>query len=691
MRFFIFLLLLTVYNLSAQIPSRPEPAKYINDYVDILTTGEERDLEQKLYQNFKASSNQVVFVLLDAISYDITIEAFSQELFEKWGIGSKENNNGILIVVVMQSRQIRIQTGYGMEALVPDILAAQLIAQHLTPNFREYEYAKGIDALTTALIQITEGTYAPLPDPNSNRWYLYLIISFASIFLILVPFKALEINLRAPAELFAVLFVLTVGGGFINFAILADDGVGLGRIILNNFYWYLYAVLGLVSLVICIRYSRLYRFKYSIRLLFPLLFFGALFWGLILVKTGGNISLDFIFWTIHLVIWVLCFISKEQERGFIIDDKYRSILSEKLVTTFYKKASVESKVNEVKQGYDGIPFFLPDFLQKKLNQLKDLFNNPDKHFESRLDYKLIEIEGGLQQETSFLAAKHRLSLENRLATALKNYEPYAEDEAFPVKVGVEYQEDLDYFDEILGTKYKNLYEAAVVQIDLSTWEQESLEYQRPEEILKLRSEWRLEFIQDKTIESYKELELLLVKQKAEIIKLRKTYAKRNDIIIAPLIEKVRAAYLPNLEYYDEAARLALEKLLVEDTSFFTKYASMPLDEDGQKRLTQQITYYKTLLEDPKAILGLNVEFLKAQFEESINWDWTQYVGLYTSDSIENTKVIFSEAQQIVITDNYSSEALYNYYKNFRTPAPFLKSIVTKTYKSSSSYTISDDS
>ena len=132
MRFFLLLLLFSFSTVYAQIPARPEPAKYINAYTSFLLAHEEQYLEQKLYRNFKSTSNQIVFVLLDTIPSTMSIEAFSQALFEQWGIGTKENNNGVLVVVVKQLRKIRIQTGYGMEALIPDALALQLIEQYLT-------------------------------------------------------------------------------------------------------------------------------------------------------------------------------------------------------------------------------------------------------------------------------------------------------------------------------------------------------------------------------------------------------------------------------------------------------------------------------------------------------------------------------------------------------------------------------
>jgi uncharacterized protein len=75
-------------------------------------------------------------------------------LLRKWGIGSKEKNNGVLVLVAKKDRKMSIQTGYGAEGALPDITTQQIIQNDMKPRFRENDYYGGLMQQLTTLLNI---------------------------------------------------------------------------------------------------------------------------------------------------------------------------------------------------------------------------------------------------------------------------------------------------------------------------------------------------------------------------------------------------------------------------------------------------------------------------------------------------------------------------------------------------------
>lgn len=96
-----------------------------------------------LLQLRDSNSVEAAVVVLPSIGNE-DIDNFATELFMDWGIGKADNDNGLLIIAVMDQRQIVFRTGYGIEGVLPDILCSRIIRQYITPAFREGEYGRGM-------------------------------------------------------------------------------------------------------------------------------------------------------------------------------------------------------------------------------------------------------------------------------------------------------------------------------------------------------------------------------------------------------------------------------------------------------------------------------------------------------------------------------------------------------------------
>ena len=146
-----------------EFPVRPEPPRLVNDFAGVLSAEQVASLENKLVNFYQKTSTQIAIVTMKSLSgYDPGDYSF--KLSEKWGIGQKGKNNGILILVkpkmANEGGEVYVAVGYGLEAVVPDAVASEaLIRGELLPAFKQNDYFKGLDRSTDVLIGLTSGEF----------------------------------------------------------------------------------------------------------------------------------------------------------------------------------------------------------------------------------------------------------------------------------------------------------------------------------------------------------------------------------------------------------------------------------------------------------------------------------------------------------------------------------------------------
>jgi uncharacterized protein len=148
---------------SQNIPERPNPPRLVNDFAGMLKADEVSMLEQKLDAFSDSTSTQIAIVIVPSLGgYDKS--QYAQELAEKWGIGQKGLNNGILILVKPKTAdsngQVQIAPGYGLEGAIPDITCAEIIDRELIPAFRNGSYFEGLDKATSTLMSLARGEFS---------------------------------------------------------------------------------------------------------------------------------------------------------------------------------------------------------------------------------------------------------------------------------------------------------------------------------------------------------------------------------------------------------------------------------------------------------------------------------------------------------------------------------------------------
>lgn len=172
----------SISNLSAQnIISKPNPPQLVNDVAGILSPAEKEALERKLVSIDDSSSNQIAVVILPTLD-GYPIEDYATKLFRDWGIGNKKTNNGILLLLAINDRKVRIEVGYGLEGAIPDITANNIIDNDIKPAFRARAYYDGIDKATDDIAKAAVGEYkvarAKKGKGSSGSVLGFLIIAF---------------------------------------------------------------------------------------------------------------------------------------------------------------------------------------------------------------------------------------------------------------------------------------------------------------------------------------------------------------------------------------------------------------------------------------------------------------------------------------------------------------------------------
>ncbi|MFW5753581.1 MAG: TPM domain-containing protein [Marinilabiliaceae bacterium] len=159
----VFLFFTVFFMSGQQLPERPDnPPRLVNDLAGVLDRSVAVELNNELTTFAQETSTQIAVVTIsDLDGYDVSDYAF--RLAEEWGIGQSDKDNGILVLVQPKTNDQRgqafIATGYGLEGVVPDAVANRIVDEEMIPHFKQNDYARGIDAGVSVLMDITRGEY----------------------------------------------------------------------------------------------------------------------------------------------------------------------------------------------------------------------------------------------------------------------------------------------------------------------------------------------------------------------------------------------------------------------------------------------------------------------------------------------------------------------------------------------------
>ncbi len=151
-----FLLFNTLTVSAFELPDKP--AALVNDYSNTLSSSDVSRLNGKLMAYMDSTSTQIFIVLLND-DEGKPIELMGAEIGEKWGVGQKGKDNGVVVLMYPEERKVTIQTGYGLEEFIPDALAKRIIENEMIPSFRENNFAEGLDKGTNVIMNLLSGKF----------------------------------------------------------------------------------------------------------------------------------------------------------------------------------------------------------------------------------------------------------------------------------------------------------------------------------------------------------------------------------------------------------------------------------------------------------------------------------------------------------------------------------------------------
>jgi uncharacterized protein len=137
----------------------PAPPRYFNDYAQVVPASAGSQLNAKLEDFERTTGNQVVVAVYPKMDSDSSIDDYTVRVARAWKVGQKLKNNGVVLFVFIQNRQMFIQVGYGLEGALPDALCKQITEYEIKPRFKTGDYAGGLAAGVNAILAATKGEY----------------------------------------------------------------------------------------------------------------------------------------------------------------------------------------------------------------------------------------------------------------------------------------------------------------------------------------------------------------------------------------------------------------------------------------------------------------------------------------------------------------------------------------------------
>jgi uncharacterized protein len=159
------LLLLPAAVFAYNSPGRADG--FVNDFAEILSAEQERDLENLLYQYEQQTGSEIAVVTIPKL-FDETIETYATRLYEDWGIGKKGQDNGALFLVSLDDREMRIEVGYGLEEDLTDVEANHLTDIVVPPYFRNEDYDGGVRAAVVGMLSAIDAHVEPIAGTRSR-------------------------------------------------------------------------------------------------------------------------------------------------------------------------------------------------------------------------------------------------------------------------------------------------------------------------------------------------------------------------------------------------------------------------------------------------------------------------------------------------------------------------------------------
>lgn len=163
---------------------------WVHDEANVLSPSTKAQLEAVLKAERDSTSNQIAILVIPSLEGD-DIDSYGIRVAEGWKLGTKDNDNGVLLLIAIKDRKVRIDVGQGLEGVLTDAMSSRINRNEIAPRFRQGDYDGGVKAGVVAIIQTIKGQYVNTDPPQRKRGGRspWLTVIFIIVLLIIMSRK----------------------------------------------------------------------------------------------------------------------------------------------------------------------------------------------------------------------------------------------------------------------------------------------------------------------------------------------------------------------------------------------------------------------------------------------------------------------------------------------------------------------
>ncbi len=173
---------------------KPTDNFFVNDFADILSNEQEAAMQSLGVNLYNASKAQAVVVTVDSLE-GRDIDSYALGLARSWGIGDKEKDNGVLLLLSVNDREVKIEVGYGLEGALPDSKTGRILDTYGTDYFKANDFGKGLFSVYNSIVNeiyIEYGLspsedYTPVEDGSSSFSNIAYVVFLLVVLLVVLP------------------------------------------------------------------------------------------------------------------------------------------------------------------------------------------------------------------------------------------------------------------------------------------------------------------------------------------------------------------------------------------------------------------------------------------------------------------------------------------------------------------------
>jgi uncharacterized protein len=151
--FIIFAIAFQAGHSVAADPPFPRPTGAVNDFANVIPPEQRAAMESLAGEVLQKTGTAVVVATVPTVG-DMVVDDYATRLYESWGIGKKGEDKGVLILLALKERRVRIETGYGVEGILPDGVVGEIIRLHVIPHLKQGDYGRALLNAMTAVSDV---------------------------------------------------------------------------------------------------------------------------------------------------------------------------------------------------------------------------------------------------------------------------------------------------------------------------------------------------------------------------------------------------------------------------------------------------------------------------------------------------------------------------------------------------------